>query len=373
MFVKDEVIGCYGIVGKVSHPILIAMAGLPGTGKSTLARRLAQEMGAVVLDKDRVRSALFPPEEIEYSSHQDDLCFEILYQAASFLLAKNRCVILDGRPFLRAAQVERLVQFSVAASARLVIFLCACPEETARQRLEADAVQGTHPAQNRGFDLYRTIQSQAEPIPYPITWVNTAHNLEECARICREIVNGRGDLQKTSNRLNNTSKEVPEDGGRMTEKLSTSAQKVQDALERMGFHNQVVEHAQTTRSAKEAAAAIGCSVEQIAKSLIFRTRQTHQPVLVIASGVNRVNEAALGELVGEAIERADADFVQQVTGYAIGGVPPIAHRTLLTTLIDADLIAQTEIWAAGGTPNAVFRLTADELLRMTTSQVVRIK
>jgi prolyl-tRNA editing enzyme YbaK/EbsC (Cys-tRNA(Pro) deacylase)/predicted kinase len=357
----------------VSHPILIAMAGLPGTGKSTLARWLARETGAVVLDKDRVRSALFPPEEIEYSSRQDDLCFEIIFQAGAFLLAKNRTVILDGRPFLRAAQVERLVQFSVEASARLVIILCTCPEETARQRLEADTAQGLHPAKNRGFELYRSIQSLAEPIPYSITWVNTMHSLEECARTCLEMLNGGESLQKTRNGLTNIFKEDPKDGGRMTEKLSASAQKIQDALKSMGFQNQVVEHNQTTRSAKEAAAAIGCSVAQIAKSLIFRTQQTHQPVLVIANGVNRVNETHLGELVGEAVERADPDFVQQVTGYAIGGVPPVAHRTPVTTLIDEDLFAQTEIWAAAGTPNAVFRVTPDELLQMTSSRVVRIK
>ena len=103
----------------------------------------------------------------------------------------------------------------------------------------------------------------------------------------------------------------------MEVKLSTSAQRVQDTLASLGFQNRVVEHTQTTRSAREAAEAIGCSVAQIVKSLIFRTKDSHRPVLVLASGPNRVNEAHLGELVMEAIERADPDFVQSVTGYAM--------------------------------------------------------
>src|ERR1043165_2492590 len=109
----------------------------------------------------------------------------------------------------------------------------------------------------------------------------------------------------------------------MAEGLSSSAQKVQDTLHALGFDCQVVELAQTTRSAAEAAQAIGCTVAQIAKSLIFKTRQTGRAVLVIASGVNRVNEKKLAVLLGELIERPDADFVRQHTGFAIGGVPPV--------------------------------------------------
>jgi Cys-tRNA(Pro) deacylase len=159
----------------------------------------------------------------------------------------------------------------------------------------------------------------------------------------------------------------------MTEKLSTSAQRVQDALDGLGYQNRVVEHEQTTRSAREAAQAIGCSVAQIVKSLIFRTKDSHRPVLVLASGPNRVNEARLGELVMEAIERADPDFVQSVTGFAIGGVPPVGHRTSITTFIDEDLMHFEEIWAAGGTPNAVFKLTPKEMAVMTHGRVVSIK
>jgi len=157
------------------------------------------------------------------------------------------------------------------------------------------------------------------------------------------------------------------------EKLSPSAQRVQDALAAMGYQNVVVEHEQTTRSAREAAQAIGCSLGQIVKSLIFRTKDSHRPVLVLASGPNRVNETRLSELVMEAIERADPDFVHAVTGYAIGGVPPVGLPYPLTTFLDEDLMQFDEIWAAAGTPNAVFKLTPVEMAAMTGGQVVSIK
>ena len=155
--------------------------------------------------------------------------------------------------------------------------------------------------------------------------------------------------------------------------LSSSAQKVQDAILALGMSNTVIEHAQTTRSAKDAAAAIGCTVAQIAKSLIFRARNSGKAVLVITSGVNRVNEARIGQLVGEEIEKADADFVLEQTGFVIGGVPPLAHRHPLITLIDEDLLQYEIIWAAGGTPNAVFQVSPEELLAMTNGQPVAVK
>ena len=159
----------------------------------------------------------------------------------------------------------------------------------------------------------------------------------------------------------------------MTTPLSASAQRVQDSLTRLGFTNVVVEHDHTTRSAKDAAEAIGCSVAQIAKSLIFRGKESGRAVLVIASGPNRVNEGRISELVGEAIEKADADFVVQATGFAIGGVPPLGHKQTMITFIDEELLEQGEIWAAGGTPNAVFPVSAEELLKMTGGQAAAIK
>ena len=152
--------------------------------------------------------------------------------------------------------------------------------------------------------------------------------------------------------------------------LKPSAQKVQDALTARGFPNQVIELPDSTRTAAEAAAAIGCTVGQIAKSLIFIGKASGRAVLVIASGANRVNEKALQNLLGEKIAKADADAVRAQTGYVIGGVPPLGHANALTTYIDADLLAFAQIWAAAGHPNAVFALTPGELVAMTEGQVV---
>ena len=143
---------------------------------------------------------------------------------------------------------------------------------------------------------------------------------------------------------------------------AASAVKVQVAL---GPAYQVLEFEASTRTAADAAAAIGCTVAQIAKSLVFRAETSGRAVLVVASGVNRVEEAKVGEILGEKISRADADFVRLKTGFAIGGVPPLAHAEPSPTLIDDALFAFAEIWAAAGTPNAVFRLTPDDLLRLT--------
>lgn len=155
--------------------------------------------------------------------------------------------------------------------------------------------------------------------------------------------------------------------------LSPHAQHVQDELRRLGFANVVIEHEQSTRTAQDAADALGCTVAQIAKSLIFRTRAGQRPLLVIASGVNRVSEERLAAAVGEPIEKADADFVRESTGYAVGGVAPLGHSQPLETYIDEDLLQYAEIWAAAGTPNAVFRLTPAELLRMTGGARLAVK
>lgn len=154
--------------------------------------------------------------------------------------------------------------------------------------------------------------------------------------------------------------------------LSPSAQRVQDALAALGMSLQVVELPASTRSAAEAAGAVGCSLGQIVKSLVFRALDSDRPILVETSGSNRVNEGLLSSLTGERIGKADADFVRQRTGFIIGGVPPVGHIEKLLTYIDQDLLQYAEIWAAAGTPNAVFRLTPEELVRMTGGQVVRV-
>jgi prolyl-tRNA editing enzyme YbaK/EbsC (Cys-tRNA(Pro) deacylase) len=156
------------------------------------------------------------------------------------------------------------------------------------------------------------------------------------------------------------------------ETLAPSAQKVQDALVPFGLALEVFELPASTRSAAEAAQAIGCTVAQIAKLLIFRAEQTNRAVLVIASGVNRVNEARIAEALGEPIVKADADFVRQQTGFVIGGVPPVGHNKRLSTFVDEDLLQYTDIWAAAGTPNAVFHLTPAQLVQITDGQVSRI-
>lgn len=154
--------------------------------------------------------------------------------------------------------------------------------------------------------------------------------------------------------------------------LSPSAARVQAALTRLGVGSEVKETARTTRSAREAAEAVGCVVGQIAKSLVFRTANTGRPVLVIASGANRVDEKALSGLVGEPVAMAGAEFVREVTGFAIGGVPPLGHAQRIEVFIDEDLFLYPEIWAAAGTPQAVFRIAPKELQRITDGRVVPI-
>ena len=155
--------------------------------------------------------------------------------------------------------------------------------------------------------------------------------------------------------------------------LSPSAQRVQDLLTSRGFDCTVIEYAESTRTSQEAADRAGCALGQIAKSLIFRGRTTHKPILVMTSGANRVDEKRLGEYAGEPIGRADADYVRSVTGFAIGGVPPLGHAQEMETYLDEDLLQYPTIWAAAGTPNAIFELTPADLQKMTTGRTVQVK
>lgn len=143
---------------------------------------------------------------------------------------------------------------------------------------------------------------------------------------------------------------------------ATSALKVQAAL---GGSFEVLEFEASTRTAADAAEAIGCTVPQIAKSLVFRASESKRPVLVIASGSVRVDEAKVSVLLGEEIGRADAEFVRENTGFAIGGIPPVAHRVQPVVFVDETLLDYESIWAAAGTPNAVFRLSPDDLVRLS--------
>ena len=159
----------------------------------------------------------------------------------------------------------------------------------------------------------------------------------------------------------------------MTSNLSSSAQKVQDALTAIGMDLDVVVLPKSTRTAVEAAEAIGCGVGQIVKSLVFKGVPSQLPVLIIASGSNRVSERKVENLIGEPLGKADADYVREHTGFAIGGVPPLGHKEPIRTFVDEDLLNYQEVWAAAGTPHAVFRLDPTNLEPMTGGRVVDIK
>jgi prolyl-tRNA editing enzyme YbaK/EbsC (Cys-tRNA(Pro) deacylase) len=154
--------------------------------------------------------------------------------------------------------------------------------------------------------------------------------------------------------------------------LPAAAQRVQDHLTGLGLPDRVRVMPDSTRTSADAAAAIGCTVAQIAKSIIFRAKQTGAAVLVIASGVNRVDEKKVKALLGGPLGKADADFVRAQTGYAIGGVPPVAHANPPVVFIDKALEDFAEIWAAAGTPHAVFRLTPAELVEITGGRVADV-
>ena len=158
----------------------------------------------------------------------------------------------------------------------------------------------------------------------------------------------------------------------MDHQLHSSALKVQQQLNKSGLSFRVIELSSSTRTAAEAAASIGCEVAQIAKSLVFRTQTSSRPILVIASGINRVNEKTIKNTLGEKILKADANFVREQTGFVIGGVPPIGHNQNIQTFIDEDLLMHDEIWAAAGTPHAVFQLRPKDLLLISGGTVINI-
>lgn len=159
----------------------------------------------------------------------------------------------------------------------------------------------------------------------------------------------------------------------MTQPLAKSAQSVQEALSNKGLTCKVIELSASARTALVAADAIGCDVAQIVKSLIFKTKTTHLPVLVLASGPTRVNEKMIESHVGEKITKADADFTREITGFAIGGIPPIGHKNTIEHIyIDEDLLKFDEIWAAAGTPNAVFNMKSRDLVELTRGKIVSI-
>lgn len=152
--------------------------------------------------------------------------------------------------------------------------------------------------------------------------------------------------------------------------LSSSAQRIQEELIKLGYDYTVIEAEESTRTAEEAAARVGCEVGQIVKSLIFQGKSSGKAILILTSGANRVDVNRIKAYANEKIRRADPEFVRECTGFAIGGIPPLGHVRLIETYVDEDLLRYEEIWAAAGTPKAVFKMQASELPKMTGGKVI---
>lgn len=165
--------------------MIVAFAGLPGTGKSTLAQALAGRLPAVVLDKDRIRAALFLPSLIDYTKEQDDFCMDVLYRTAAYLHQSGRVkyAIIDGRTFSRPSQVAELIHMSQEIGASLRLIECVCSDSAAKARLDRDREAGSHLAANRSFALYLALKEQAQPIPPPKLVLHTdQEDLGTCVR-----------------------------------------------------------------------------------------------------------------------------------------------------------------------------------------------
>jgi predicted kinase len=162
--------------------MIVLMAGLPASGKTTLCRELATRTSGTVLNKDQIRAALFPPADIEYSTTQDDFCQHIILETAAYLLGKHpaRFVFIDGRPFSRRYQIDDVLQTTASLRQPWRILQCVCSDETARKRLAQQTQSGEHPAANRNYDLYLQVKAAFEEITLPKMIIDTDSPFEAC-------------------------------------------------------------------------------------------------------------------------------------------------------------------------------------------------
>jgi adenylylsulfate kinase len=176
--------------------MIVLMAGLPGTGKTTLARELARHTQGAILSKDEIRAALFAPtglaqNDIEYSVKQDDFVMEVMLEAARYIQQETpaRKIFLDGRTFSSRYQIERVLQFARELAQPWTIIECTCSDESARRRLDLEP-ESKHPAHNRSFALYLEVKARSEPITYPKTTISTDQPLDECKKQALAALNG---------------------------------------------------------------------------------------------------------------------------------------------------------------------------------------
>ncbi len=175
------------------------MAGLPGTGKTALSEALAEQLGGIVLSKDKIRAALFSSGAINYSSDQNDFCMSVILMAAQRIASEGSVpfIFLDGRTFSRARHVQEVVRAATEANAHYKILLLSCPDELALARIRKS--QGEHLAGNRDADLYWEVKARFEPITLPKLDVDTSRSLEECVELCAAYLEGlhHGDTEGT--------------------------------------------------------------------------------------------------------------------------------------------------------------------------------